>query len=34
MTALAPAAPEPTAADILLAAGRGRRGAVMAPDEH
>jgi hypothetical protein len=32
MAALAPAAPEPTAADILVAAGRGRRGAVTAPE--
>jgi hypothetical protein len=32
MAALAPAAPEPTAADILLAAGRGQRGAVPAPE--
>jgi hypothetical protein len=31
MAALAPAAPEPTAADILLAAGRGQREAVSAP---
>jgi hypothetical protein len=35
MAGLAPAAPEPTAAGILLAAGRGRRGcdgAGAAPD--
>jgi hypothetical protein len=32
MTALVPAPPEPTAADILLAAGRGQREPVPAPD--